>query len=40
MSRDDLEEEFIKSQSDRNNITKVFNARIISCKEAKELLDD
>jgi len=40
MTKDALEEEFVSSQVDRKNITKALNARIISSKEAKDLLDD
>ncbi len=40
MERDILEEEYINSIINRKNITKAFDARIISSQEAGELIDD
>jgi hypothetical protein len=40
MERDTLEEEFINSKRNRKNITKAFDAKIISSQEAGEQIDD
>ena len=40
MEKDTLEEEFINSKRNRNNVTKAFDAKIISSQEAGDLIDD
>ncbi len=40
MRKDTLEEEFIKSNNNRRNVTKALDAKIISSQEAGDLIDD
>ncbi|MBB1378980.1 ABC-three component system protein [Pseudoalteromonas sp. SR43-2] len=40
IERESLEEQFLSTRNDRNNVTKAFEARVISCQVAGERLDD